>query len=55
MTHIFDKLVLKYSNGAVTDLLDMLSHIVVIDAFEAEEFAEVATKPLKALPYDTPG
>ncbi|KAJ0526000.1 hypothetical protein HanRHA438_Chr09g0399191 [Helianthus annuus] len=30
-------------------------HIVVIDAFEAEEFAEVATKPLKALPYDTPG
>lgn len=26
-----------------------------MDASEAEEFAEVATKPLKALPYDTPG
>ncbi|KAJ0493319.1 hypothetical protein HanIR_Chr12g0584831 [Helianthus annuus] len=29
--------------------------IFVIDAFEAEEFAEVATKPLKALPYETHG
>ena len=26
-----------------------------MDASEAEEFAELATKPLKALPYDTPG
>ncbi|KAF5792138.1 hypothetical protein HanRHA438_Chr09g0414531 [Helianthus annuus] len=32
-----------------------ICHIVVRDAFEAEEFAEVATKPLKALLYDTPG
>lgn len=26
-----------------------------MDASEAEEFAEVTTKPLKSLPYDTPG
>lgn len=26
-----------------------------MDASEAEEFEEVATKPLKSLPYDTPG
>ncbi|KAF5790830.1 hypothetical protein HanXRQr2_Chr09g0387711 [Helianthus annuus] len=51
MTHIFDKLD-THIGAAFTDLLDML---IVIDAFEAEEFAEVATKPLKALPYDTPG
>ncbi|KAL0386965.1 UNVERIFIED_CONTAM: Coatomer subunit gamma-2 [Sesamum radiatum] len=27
---------------------------VIVDASEAEEFAEVGTKPLKSLPYDTP-
>lgn len=26
-----------------------------MDASEAEEFAEVATKPLRSLPYDSPG
>lgn len=26
-----------------------------MDASEAEEFEEVATKPLKSLPYGTPG
>lgn len=26
-----------------------------MDASEAEEFEELATKPLKSLPYDTPG
>lgn len=26
-----------------------------MDASEAEEFSEVGSKPLKSLPYDTPG
>ena len=26
-----------------------------MDASEAEEFAEIASKPLRSLPYDTPG
>lgn len=29
--------------------------MVIVDASEAEEFAEVASKPLKSLPYDSPG
>jgi coatomer subunit gamma len=28
---------------------------VLIDASEAEDFAEVYTKPLRSLPYDSPG
>lgn len=28
---------------------------VIVDASEAEEFSEVGSKPLKSLPYDTPG
>ncbi|ESR36489.1 hypothetical protein CICLE_v10027789mg [Citrus x clementina] len=28
---------------------------VIVDASEAEEFAEVASKPLRSLPYDSPG
>lgn len=28
---------------------------VLIDASEAEDFTEVYTKPLRSLPYDTPG
>jgi coatomer protein complex subunit gamma len=28
---------------------------VIVDASEAEEFSQVVTKPLRALPYDTPG
>lgn len=28
---------------------------VIVDASDAEEFSEVASKPLKSLPYDTPG
>ena len=28
---------------------------VAVDASEAEEFSQVVTKPLRALPYDTPG
>lgn len=28
---------------------------VYVDATDAEEFSEVCSKPLKSLPYDTPG
>ncbi|KAL0384099.1 UNVERIFIED_CONTAM: Coatomer subunit gamma-2 [Sesamum radiatum] len=28
---------------------------VIVDASDAEEFSEVGTKPLRSLPYDTPG
>lgn len=28
---------------------------VIVDPSEAEEFSEIASKPLKSLPYDTPG
>lgn len=27
----------------------------MVDASEAEEFSEIASKPLRSLPYDTPG
>ena len=28
---------------------------MVVDASDAEEFAEIASKPLRSLPYDSPG
>lgn len=28
---------------------------VIVDSSEAEEFAEVLSKPIRSLPYDTPG
>lgn len=28
---------------------------VVVDASEAEEFSDVASKPVRSLPYDSPG
>lgn len=28
---------------------------VLVDASEAEEFSELRSKPLRSLPYDTPG
>lgn len=28
---------------------------VIVDASEAEEFTEIASKPLRSLPYDSPG
>lgn len=28
---------------------------MVVDASEAEEFSELCSKPLKSLPYDSPG
>ncbi|PWA90001.1 hypothetical protein CTI12_AA072610 [Artemisia annua] len=30
-----------------------LAEVIVVDALQAEEFAELTTKPLKSLPYDT--
>lgn len=29
--------------------------VVIMDASEAEDFSEVASKPLRSLPYDSPG
>ncbi|GJX34574.1 coatomer subunit gamma-2, partial [Tanacetum coccineum] len=40
---------------AETELLEFSMVTIVVDASEAEEFEELATKPLKSLPYDTPG
>ncbi|XP_074582742.1 coatomer subunit gamma-2-like [Curcuma longa] len=54
--HIFDShVVLQYNctNTITEQLLEMVT--VFVDASEAEEFLEVATKPLRSLPYDLPG
>jgi len=39
----------------MTIFIYILQVTVVVDASEAEEFSEVASKPLKSLPYDSPG
>ncbi|KAK4340327.1 hypothetical protein RND71_041789 [Anisodus tanguticus] len=54
--HIFDShIVFQYNctNTIPEQLLENVS--VIVDASEAEEFSEVASKPLRSLPYDTPG
>nr|XP_033513857.1 coatomer subunit gamma-2 isoform X2 [Nicotiana tomentosiformis] len=54
--HIFDShLVFRYNctNTIPGQLLENVS--VIVDPSEAEEFSEIASKPLKSLPYDTPG
>ncbi|XP_022725870.1 coatomer subunit gamma-like isoform X2 [Durio zibethinus] len=54
--HIFDgHVVFQYNctNTIPEQLLDNVT--VIVDASEAEEFAEVASKPLRSLPYDSPG
>ncbi|KAL9238200.1 hypothetical protein vseg_012661 [Gypsophila vaccaria] len=54
--HIYDgHIVFQYNctNTIPEQLLEDVS--VIVDASEAEEFGEVATKPLRSLPYDTPG
>jgi hypothetical protein len=33
----------------------VLQVVVFVDASEADEFSEVASKPLRSLPYDSPG
>ncbi|KAI7742130.1 hypothetical protein M8C21_003534 [Ambrosia artemisiifolia] len=54
--HIFDKHVVFQFNCTNTIAEQLLENVtVVVDASEAEEFEEVATKPLKSLPYGTPG
>ncbi|KAL8168169.1 hypothetical protein V2J09_009669 [Rumex salicifolius] len=54
--HIFEgHIVFQYNctNTIPEQLLENVS--VVVDASEAEEFLEVACKPLRSLPYDSPG
>ncbi|KAK6946227.1 Coatomer, gamma subunit, appendage, Ig-like subdomain [Dillenia turbinata] len=54
--HIFDKHVVFQYNCTNTIPEQMLENVIVIvDTSEAEEFSEVASKPLRSLPYDTPG
>lgn len=54
--HIFDRhIVFQYhcTNTIPEQLLENVT--VIVDASEAEEFAEVVSKPLRSLPYDSPG
>ncbi|KAI8556515.1 hypothetical protein RHMOL_Rhmol05G0259200 [Rhododendron molle] len=52
----FDSYVLFQYNLTNTIPEQLLGNVsVIVDAFEAEEFSEVSTKPLRSLPYDSPG
>ncbi|CAJ2679237.1 coatomer subunit gamma [Trifolium pratense] len=54
--HIFDThVVFQYTctNTIPEQLLEDV--IVIVDASEAEEFSQVISKPLRSLPYDSPG
>ncbi|CAL9116578.1 unnamed protein product, partial [Musa acuminata var. zebrina] len=54
--HIFDgHVVFQYNctNTIPEQLLEMVT--VFVDASEAEDFSEVVSKPLRTLPYDSPG
>ncbi|KAF9684353.1 hypothetical protein SADUNF_Sadunf04G0109500 [Salix dunnii] len=54
--HIFDRhVVFQYNciNTIPEQLLENVS--VIVDASEAEDFTEVTSKPVRSLPYDTPG
>ncbi|KAF3341541.1 Coatomer subunit gamma-2 [Carex littledalei] len=54
--HIFDGHVVLQFNCSNTIPEQLLENVtVLIDASEAEDFTEVYTKPLRSLPYDTPG
>ncbi|XP_061363566.1 coatomer subunit gamma [Gastrolobium bilobum] len=54
--HIFDKHVVFQYNCTNTIPEQLLEDVIVIvDASEAEEFSEVFSKPLRSLPYDSPG
>ncbi|PON84890.1 Coatomer gamma subunit [Trema orientale] len=54
--HIFDSHVVFQYNCTNTIPEQLLENVtVVVDASEAEDFSEVASKPLRSLPYDTPG
>ncbi|KAL9354426.1 hypothetical protein Peur_052396 [Populus x canadensis] len=54
--HIFDRHVVFQYNCTNTIPEQLLENVSVnVDASEADDFAEVASKPLRSLPYDTPG
>ncbi|KAI8567152.1 hypothetical protein RHMOL_Rhmol02G0098000 [Rhododendron molle] len=54
--HSFDSYVLFQYNCTNTIPEQLLENVfVIVDASEAEEFSEVSTKPLRSLPYDSPG
>ncbi|VAH16461.1 unnamed protein product [Triticum turgidum subsp. durum] len=54
--HIYDGHVVLQYNCTNTIPEQLLEEVVVfVDASEAEEFSEVASKPLRSLPYDSPG
>ncbi|XP_058069045.1 coatomer subunit gamma-2 isoform X1 [Magnolia sinica] len=54
--HIYDGHVVFQYNCTNTIPEQLLENVTVfVDASEAEEFSEVASKPLRSLPYDSPG
>ncbi|XP_072972224.1 coatomer subunit gamma-2 [Typha angustifolia] len=54
--HIYDEHVVLQYNCTNTIPEQLLENVTVfVDASDAEEFAEVASKPLRSLPYDSPG
>ncbi|KAF3544741.1 hypothetical protein DY000_02009970 [Brassica cretica] len=54
--HIFDNHVVFQYNCTNTIPEQLLERVnVIVDASEAEEFSEVASKALNSLPYDSPG
>ncbi|PRQ23683.1 putative coatomer/calthrin adaptor appendage subdomain, coatomer gamma subunit [Rosa chinensis] len=54
--HIFDRHVVFQYNCTNTIPEQLLENVIVaVDASDAEEFTEVGSKPLRSLPYDTPG
>uniref|UniRef100_A0A0C9S951 Coatomer subunit gamma n=2 Tax=Spermatophyta TaxID=58024 RepID=A0A0C9S951_9CONI len=54
--HIYSSHVVFQYNCTNTIPEQVLENVhVIVDASEAEEFLEVASKPLKSLPYDSPG
>ncbi|XP_022148569.1 coatomer subunit gamma-like [Momordica charantia] len=54
--HIFDRHVVFQYNCTNTIPEQQLENVnVIVDASEADEFSEVVSKPLRTLPYNTPG
>ncbi|KAJ8460638.1 hypothetical protein OPV22_033564 [Ensete ventricosum] len=54
--HIYDGHVVFQYNCTNTISEQLLENVTVfVDASEAEDFSEVASKPLRSLPYDSPG
>ncbi|KAG4391818.1 hypothetical protein GLYMA_04G013200v4 [Glycine max] len=54
--HIFDRHVVFQYNCTNTIPEQLLEDVIVtVDASDADEFSEVFSKPLRSLPYDSPG